>query len=205
MKSLLRQILAVIGIAVLTLSTAAQAQVVTGQVYEISLAGSVIGDDDASPVPFKDKVTTAALLNLARGRAPEASVPANEKLALELFFIGDSEPVVLLAVFDTAGQSNLIVIAELMVRGVFEEVKGKGYLALAGGFDSAGWLGESWLAMTGKATINPDSSVQALVSFSGALQGAFEGNDGEGDFSIIITKGKVTLGAKIGAIVVADE
>ena len=60
----------------------------TGQVYQIKLTGSLVhsADSGTNTIVVNDTVTTARLTNLARGRSPDSAVPANEALAVVMFF-----------------------------------------------------------------------------------------------------------------------
>ena len=175
----------------------------TGQVYEVSMSGGIVSEESVSPeqdILVKDKFASSHIINLARGRDPEAPVPANEKLAFLFLFKENLPPSAALVVYDTIGQTVLIDIAEVIVRWAFDSAKGKGTLAIAGAVQShAGSFSEGWLAATGKASVNNANPVAPLATFSGVLQGVFRGNDGE-DFEVIITKGKAVMGNYLGPV-----
>ena len=175
----------------------------TGQVYEVSMSGSIVSEESIGPeqeVVAKGKFAASHLINLARGRSADAVVPANEKLGL-LFLFNDGDHIGgALVVYDTTGHTVLVDIAEMIVRGAFDSAKGKGTLALAGAVQHAGYFTQGWLAATGKASVNNANPVTPLTTFNGALQGVFAGNDGE-DFEVIITKGKAVMGSYLGPAV----
>jgi hypothetical protein len=203
------RLLAVITLASLMGWTTASAQVV-GKVYGVSMSGSLVESEEVAPEVdklVKGAFTTQNIINVARGRSPEAATPANEKLAMELFFPNaEDNPVCLLAVFDTVGQSNLVVIAQFMVSGAFDSEKGKGYIALVGTINSVGNFTGGWLSIIAKATLNFSGNEPVLTAFSGALQGTFEGlDDEEDDFEVIAPKGKVALTGELGTTTLNDS
>jgi hypothetical protein len=175
----------------------------TGVVYELGVAGTVVFPQPVSEgtdVVVKVSFTANTLINIARGRAPTDAVPANEKLALELYFVGDGSPIGQLAVYDTAGGSNLAVIADLDVSGALATKTGKGIVAMSGGINETGGFTDGWVAMTGKATVN-EASLSPLVAFSTTgVQGVLRGFDGENFFEVIISKAKAKVLGNIGSV-----
>ncbi|MEI6084947.1 MAG: hypothetical protein WCS70_11670, partial [Verrucomicrobiota bacterium] len=147
------------------------------------------------------KFTTENIINLARGRATNGSVPANEKLALVVVFVDNGDPFAELIVFDPNTQSNLTTICEMDLGGAIDSAKGKGTVALAGSVDSVGNFTKGWIAMTGKATITGMETPAPQLAFSGAIQALFRGNDGD-DFEVVVTKGKASTLGTIGTLLV---
>jgi hypothetical protein len=182
-----------------------RAQSVTGQVYGISLSGGIVMQTSVSTnqdILLKGSFTSGTIVNLARGYAPTVQTPPNEQLALVFAFNSEGSPAIQLVVFDTSGQSNLVVVAgDLRAGGAIDSAKGKGTVAIGGFINPVGVLTGGWLAMTGKAMVSGQDADTIIESFSGsAVQGVFDGSTGE-DFEAIVTKGKVKLTGKLGTIV----
>ncbi len=174
----------------------------TGVAYELSVTGTIVFPETISggtDVVAKVSFTGSSLINIARGRAPTNAVPANEKLALELFFDNSGNPTGQLAVYDTAGGTNLAVIADLDVSGALATKTGKGIVAMGGSVNEVGGFTGGWVAMTGKATVN-EGSLSPLVAFSSTgVQGVLRGFDGE-TFEVIIAKAKAKVLGNIGSV-----
>ena len=183
---------------------AARAQVVTGQVYEISLSGSaseVVTNSSSQDVVAKLTFTSAQLINLARGRDAGSVVPANEKLAVVIVFVESGDPSGSLIVYDTQSQSNLVTLADLDLGGAIDSIKHKGVVGMAGSLNNAGSFSGGWVAFAGKATFSGVDPSAPDLAFSGTLLGLFRGNDGE-DFEVICPKGKASVKTKLGILLI---
>ncbi|HTS19832.1 MAG TPA: hypothetical protein VMP11_19810 [Verrucomicrobiae bacterium] len=193
-------------VACLLIGSSVRAQS-TGTIYQITFNGSVVKKQDVSTnhwVVAKDTFTTARLTNLARGRTPDSAVPANEVLALVVFFDSDaSNPTGAITVYDTTGQSNLAVVVNLQsMFGVVDSLKGKGYINLVGTIPAVGLLSGGWFAVTGSSTAANPTTAPRFTSFKGnAVQGEIAGNDGTKDFDILVTKGNLNLVRTLGTII----
>lgn len=184
-------------VAIAGSAAVSRAQSTTGQVYEITISASMLMQSGSIS---KQALTTQALLNEARGRSPDAVVPANEKLVLEFVFSNSGNPQAALAVFDTTGHTNLTELGSMDVKGIIDPVKHTGIAAVAGNVQS-GFITDGWLAFAGKITVQGSDASTVITSFSAsAVQGAMDGNDGS-DFELIIQKGKVAIVGSLGLIV----
>lgn len=196
---------AVIGLALFGASSG-HAQLTTGQVYEVSLNGSFVQTqaiNENEDVVAKGSFTTANIINLALGRSTDATVPANEKLALVFIFAESGDPDAELVVFDTTGQSNLVVISTLDLGGAVDSAKGRGIVAMAGAINETGNLTGGWIALTGKVTVNnatPDSQIAAFSA--SAVQGVLRGTDNLENFEVIFTKGKAAVVNNLGLVAI---
>jgi hypothetical protein len=196
---------ALAGLIALGIATSVHAQL-TGQVYQITMAGGLLTTEEISPgteVLVKDTFNTAAVINVARGRNAEAPVPANEKLAVVIVF--NDPPVGALVVYDSNAESILTEIARLDIGGAIDSAKGKGFVAMAGGINSTGQFSGGWIAMSGKATVTGFNTPAPQLSFSAAIQGVFRGSDGEDNFEVVVTKGKAAVVGRLGTVVLGDE
>lgn len=175
-----------------------------GQAYAVSITASTIKSEDTGPetsILRKGSLTTPQFINAMRGRDPGASVPANERLALELIFVPErEEPYVLLAVYDTVGQTNLAVAGLFLTTGTFEEPKGKGFVAMVGEIDTTGIIAGGWLSVVAKASVSRVGDEPVLTSLSGNLQGVLEVVEDMDTAMLTITKGKLVLTGTLGPV-----
>jgi len=176
----------------------------TGQVYQLTMSAS--GDythkvSSNVQTVASTPITTATMINTAMGRVYNATVPANQVLAVALFFPPDGgNPTGGIVVWDTAGHSNLVSIVDFgMIGGAIASKTGKGYIAMAGGINAVGGFSNGWLAVSGSATAaNPESNTPTITAFKGsALQGELIGTN-EDSFDLLITKGSLTLIGSLG-------
>ena len=208
MKTRIGLLVVIAAVAGLFCPPSARAQVSTGQVYEIALAGTLVQSisiGESTDIVAKFGVTGAQIINIARGRSPGSPVPANEKLAIVLVFEDEGNPSGQLVVYDADGQSVLAVLANLDVSGAVDSSKGKGIIAIGGQVVPSGGFFDGWLAMTGKATVNNTSESQLVAFSANAVQGVFRGFDGENFFEVIVSKGKVKLLGQIGIVEIPNS
>jgi len=192
------------GIVYLGGAQAGRAQL-TGQVYQVSMSGSFVQSQTVNSnqeVVVKGSFISENIINVARGRSPDATVPANEKLALVVVFVDSGDPICELIVYDSNTQSNLTTICEMDLGGAIDSAKGKGAIAMAGSIDNVGGFTKGWIAMAGKSTITGMDTTAPQIAFSGAIQALLRGNDGE-DFELVVTKGKARLLGTIGTLLIA--
>ncbi|HUJ08474.1 MAG TPA: hypothetical protein VL171_00465 [Verrucomicrobiae bacterium] len=210
MNGKLTTVVGVAAVVCLLIGNSALAQS-TGTVYQISLKGSLVKPKEVNSnhtAVATDTFTTGRLINLARGRSPEVTVPDNEKLALVLFFDSEgSNPTGGITVYDTAGQSNLALVVEMQsLYGILDSVTGKGRMNMVGELQATGLLSGGWLAISGTAkATNPTTAPHFTMMTGSTVEGEIAGNDGSKDFDVMITNGKLKLVGTLGTITITPE
>ena len=107
---------AILSAVLLPLTTSA------AEVLPVKASLSAISQDEVSGQPkiARFEVTDKAIVNLARGRAPDAAVPANEILAL---LVNCATREGNLIVFDTTSRAVLAVVADIDNSWLVEDVR----------------------------------------------------------------------------------
>lgn len=205
----LRPLMAGLFVAALAAGIANQAQAgedVTTQVWSVDIVLSGVqgheNTNDNSSAVAKVSANSALLVNAARNRPFSATVPTNEVLALGLSCQAEGG---FLMVWDTAGNSNLVTIAELQVDGVgarkANATKGKAVFTMVGSLASTEGsnyrINGGWLAFSGSAPVDFTSPCQPESLSANTIIGQFQGFDGE-DFDVVVTKGKMKTLTHIG-------
>jgi hypothetical protein len=171
------------------------------EVLPVKASFSLSGQDDQNGQPkiTRLRVTEAALINLARGRLPDAAVPADEILAL---LLDCSTGVGELIVFNTSSRTVLAVVGEVDTAGAVEDVtKGEAIMVVeilsVGGENhglTAGFL--VLAAKFSKAAVGCPAKVQASVT--GVIRALITDDIGPEHVTVLVPKGKMTIGPSLG-------
>lgn len=185
----------------------------TTQVFQVeaNLSGVVLTNGFQA---YKDILTSADIINLARGRAMTSAVPTNEVLGL-VIQCGDETPTSLV-VFDTVANSNLVTVAAINLQGAVNNAAQSRTLraqttdsVLAASFGATGNSTNGWtsgilaFSMGEKLdvhapcmvrTIGSASATGALGNSRGTPAGSLSGIQAETPFVIVITKGTIIGG-----------
>jgi hypothetical protein len=183
-------------LAATALPLAAQAD----EVFEadLSLSAVVQGDDQGTPVIEKVKVTTEGLLNVARGRSPDAIVPANELLAV---VVDCATKDASLVVFDTNGPSVLVTVAdvdEVEELDVAFDAKGGSIVAdleLEDVGDADNSVDGGHLLAAGRFKIGAgECPISVQAALSGVVDVTITDDVGTESFTLLALKGKLKTG-----------
>jgi hypothetical protein len=164
-----------------------------------SFSASAQDEQDGQPKIVRLRLTEAALINLARGRAHDAAVPANEILAL---LLDCSTGVGQLVVFNTSTRTVLAVAGEVDTAGAVEDVtKGEAIMFVSilnvGGSNhqlTAGFL--VLVTKFSKAGVGCPAKVQASVT--GVIRAVITDEMGPEHVTVLVPKGKMTIGPSLG-------
>lgn len=168
-------------------------------VYQVTVSAS--GSMEDMGTLQKQSVASSGLINLARGRNPNDSAPAGEVLALTID-CASGGPTSLI-VFSPATSNVLATIGNVVVgQSVESGTKGSAFAIIV--VDSVGSstfaLDGGALALSAKITLDLGGCVTKLsAALSGYLDVVFT-DLGTTTNSIVITKGKLTLGSKVGVL-----
>jgi hypothetical protein len=181
----------------------------TSQVFQVEakLSGVVLTNGFAAS---KHTLTSADIINLARGRAMTSAVPTNEVLGL-LVPCGEEAPTSLV-VFDAVSSNSLVTVADINLQGAIENgVQSRTLrsntvdVVLAADFGVSGNTTNGWtsgvlaFSMGEKLnagpcmvrSIGPTSTTGALGSLRGIPAGNLKGIQTGTPFAIVITKGTI--------------
>jgi hypothetical protein len=205
----------VAGCAALALGVLALAQASgsTSQVLQVeaSLSGVVLTNGFTA---YKDILTSADIINLARGRAMTSTALANEVLGL-VVPCGEEAPTSLV-VFDRVSSNTLVTVADINVLGAVENTIKSSTLrsnttdvVLAANFGATGDTTNGWtsgilaFSMGEKFNATGPCAIQSISGKSatgamGSLQGIPAGNlkwiNAGAPFAIVVTKGAMISG-----------
>ena len=175
----------------LGLPLAAQAD----EVFEAKLSLSAVAQDTGSGAPAieKLKISGNQLLNVARGRSPQAVVPENEVLVVIVDCASSDSR---LSVFDTTGGTELVTLAD---SGEVDVVVGATSGASVAAMDvndvgtAQNGLDGGYLVAAGTFKLGPGSCPAGLkASLSGVVDGTVTDDVGTHPFSVLVLKGKLS-------------
>lgn len=152
----------------------------SADVYSVKFGFTGATQDEVGGQPAIQSIkgTATALVNIARGRAPDATVPANEVLAAVL----DCSSALGLIVYDTTSHSNLVTV-------------------IPGTPPGPNSLDDGFLVFTGKASLDTNGCPTKLsASVTGVIDATFTDDVGTHSGTILVMKGKLTLGTKLGTL-----
>jgi hypothetical protein len=174
--------------AALALPTAARADAVYA--LDLSFSGMVVTDG----VLGKNKVTNEALVNLARGRAIDAPVPANEVMALVLdCATGEGS----LAVFDALAGTVLVPWAIIERQDLLLAPNGGAFaleLEVAEVGENENGIDDGYLVVTAQfkpGPMNCPTGIKATVS--GAIDVTVTDDVGTDSLTAVLLKGKASF------------
>jgi len=168
----------------------------TGDVYQLDV--NLTGLWGTNGLAYKQLIKTDNIIRLALGKTPTASIPSNNVLAL---IVDVTNNVAAVTVFDTAGQSNLVKVADFSVGGV--TVKNKSTTVLGGQLATSGTIHNGieggFLSVLGTITVTISSNSPPVLHFKGKdAIGGFQGVMLNFPFGVVITGGKVNTIQSLG-------
>jgi hypothetical protein len=171
-------------------------------VYSVKFSFSGANQDQKGGLPAINSVkgTGNNLINLARGRDVNASVPANEVLAALM----NCSAALSLVVYDTSAHTVLATIATPTESGTVGSPKqGLGVVAaqVATAGNSSNGLTGGFLVFTGKVTLDGNGCpVKGSIAATGLLDVTITDDMGTNPTEVLVMKGKLSIGSKIGTI-----
>ncbi|MCG3149705.1 MAG: hypothetical protein PCFJNLEI_03170 [Verrucomicrobiae bacterium] len=188
----------VIAALAVTVATAVPA----ADVYSVKFgfAGTTQDEVNGQPALESVKATAANLINIARGRAPNAAVPPSEVLAVVL----DCDAALRLIVFDTVTKQSLVTIVTPTEVNTAGNPK-TGVAVVTGKVNATGGLANSlnggYLVFTGKASLDLNGCpTKASFAVTGVINATITDDLGIVTSDVLVLKGKLSLGTKLGTI-----
>jgi hypothetical protein len=171
-------------------------------VYSVKFGftGAAQDENNGAPVIDSVKATANNIINIARGRGPTAQVPDNEVLAAVL----DCSAALSLVVFDTGTSSILATIAVPVENEAAGDSK-KGVAVIRANIVASGSpsnsLNSGYLVFTAKVNLGVGGCpIKAACGMAGVINATTTDNIGSVTANVLVLKGKVTIGSKIGTI-----
>jgi hypothetical protein len=174
---------------------------VASDVLSVKLSGSGVIQDEVNGAPAMQpvKLTNAGLINIARGRNANQAVPANEVLAGVL----SCSTALELIVFDTSTSSRLVSIAVPVESDTAGDAK-KGVGVIMTQISAtplgANSLDGGYLLFAGSASLASGCPVKFSSTVTGIIDVTITDDVGKHSETILVPKGKLTLGSKIGTL-----
>jgi hypothetical protein len=189
-------------IAALIISSTSAFAISPVDVYGVKLSFSGANQDEKDGVPAINslKGTANNLINLARGRDVNASVPANEVLA----GLMNCSAALSLVVYDTSANTVLATVATPMESGTVGNPKqGLGVVAaqVASSGNSSNGLNGGFLVFTGKVSLDVNGCpTKGSTSVTGLLNITITDDMGTHSVQALVMKGKLSITGKIGTL-----
>ena len=188
--------------AVLAISSSLVLSASAIDVYSVKFGFTGAAQDENNGVPVIDSVKATAnnIINLARGRSPQAAVPANEVLAALM----DCSAALSLVVYDTSSHTVLATIATPMESSTVGNLKqGLGVVAaqVATTGNSSNGLTGGYLVFTGKVSLDAGGCpIKGSTAVTGVLKATVTDDVGTVASEVLVMKGKISIVGKIGTI-----